>query len=138
MWRRGREVGRNSAMYRFVLVLAIGPTISHLPHPHSAPLVHFSLTYRGHTNLACANCGQAWGQISILEHAEWGLDNLIAASCDSDSLNHTGRPKGIVSIIFINHYQDGFLYASPFLLPRLNNDAGRRIGFRHVLEEVRR
>jgi hypothetical protein len=72
-----------------------------------------------------------------LSNTESGVqDNLIAASCDSDSVNHTGEPKELVSIIFINHYQDGFLYASPFLLPRLNNDAGRRISFRYILEEV--
>jgi hypothetical protein len=129
---------------RFVLPLAIGPTISPPAPPplrSARPLFSYAASFQGrdahlpwtHQSSLCKLRGDKYK----LSNTESGVqDNLIAASCDSDSVNHTGESKELVPIIFINHHQDGFLYASPFLLPRLNNDAGRRISFRHILEEV--
>jgi hypothetical protein len=146
MWRRGREVGRNSAMYKVRSPVGDRPhNLPACPTPtplrSARPLFSYAASFQGrdahlpwtHQSSLCKLRGDKYK----LSNTESGVqDNLIAASCDSDSVNHTGESKELVPIIFINHHQDGFLYASPFLLPRLNNDAGRRISFRHILEEV--
>lgn len=147
MWRRGREVGRNSAMYK--VRSPVGDRPHNLPAcPTPTPLRSSTFLLRSKlpgsrrpltvdTPVWLVQIADRRGDKYQLSNTESGVqDNLIAASCDSDSVNHTGESKELVPIIFINHHQDGFLYASPFLLPRLNNDAGRRISFRHILEEV--